>query len=89
MSVINNCNSFGFLFPELAKKWHPTKNNGKTPFDYAPSSNKKVWWKCNKSKCGKHEWKSSLKNRTGKGSNCPICSNITSTPSFIKLSQTI
>lgn len=71
----NHCNSFGYLQPELAKEWHPTKNNT-TPFDHAQASNKKVWWICNRSKCGKHEWKTTISSRTGKiKTGCPYCSN--------------
>ena len=34
--------SFGFLYPELLKQLHPTRNNGFDPFATAPLSNKKV-----------------------------------------------
>ena len=30
--------------PELAKQWHPTKNNGLLPTDVSEQSNKMVWW---------------------------------------------
>ena len=36
--------------PEIAKEWHPTKNNLLKPSDVTFGSNKKAWWKC--SKCG-------------------------------------
>ena len=38
--------------------------------DVLPSSNKKVWWKCQKG----HEWITSVANRS-KGNGCPYCSN--------------
>ena len=54
--------------PALAKEWHYEKNNGLTPSDVMPNSNKKVWWKCSQG----HEWQASICNRN-KGRGCPIC----------------
>jgi len=57
--------SLGYLNPELAKEWHPTKNGKLTAFDILPRSNKKVWWKC--SICG-HVWMAVINERgVGKG----------------------
>ena len=64
-----NCSSLKFLFPEIAKEWHPTKNGNLKPDDVTKSSNKKVWWKCSNN----HEWKAVIANRTN-GRNCPYCS---------------
>lgn len=55
---------------DLAKQWHPIKNEDLVPLDFFPASNKKVWWKCNKG--DDHEWISSVANRS-KGKGCPIC----------------
>lgn len=55
--------------PNLAKEWNEEKNNGLTPKDVLPNSNKKVWWKCNKG----HEWQAVISHRN-KGSGCPYCS---------------
>lgn len=33
-------------FPEIAKRWHPTKNGDLTPQSFKPGSHKKVWWVC-------------------------------------------
>ena len=55
--------------PILAKEWHYEKNNGLTPADVLPKSDKKVWWKCDKG----HEWQTQVKVRT-KGNGCPYCS---------------
>ena len=57
--------------PELAKEWHPTKNEFITPNDVTPGSGKKVWWKCEMGE--DHEWQSLISNRL-KGSGCPVCS---------------
>jgi Probable Zinc-ribbon domain len=57
------------LFPDVAAEWHPTKNGDLTPSDVIARSNKKHWFLC---KCG-HEWKTSLKDRCGKDTGCPVC----------------
>ena len=54
--------------PTLAKEWNYEKNNGLTPADVTPNSNKKVWWMCSKG----HEWESIVQNRN-KGKGCPYC----------------
>ena len=56
--------------PSLAKEWNFEKNNGLTPTDVLPNSNKKVWWRCNKG----HEWQATINNRN-KGVGCPICNS--------------
>lgn len=57
--------------PELAKQWHPTKNDRLTPEQVAVSSNKKVWWRCERG----HEWLCAVSVRTEKRSDCPYCAN--------------
>lgn len=56
---------------ELAKEWHPTKNNNLIPDNIVSGSHKKVWWICSKN----HEWKISTNARTSKNTGCPYCSN--------------
>lgn len=60
--------------PELAKEWHPTKNE-LGPENYFPTSEQKVWWQCEKG----HEWQAVIKSRAlgrnGKITKCPFCSN--------------
>ena len=62
--------SFGDLYPETAKQWHPTKNGDLTPFHVTNGTYKKIWWKCNKG--DDHEWYALINNRS-KGAGCPIC----------------
>jgi len=77
-------NNLKFLFPKVAKEWHPTKNGNLTPEDVTRGSTRKVWWKCLK----EHEWKTTVANRTGKNSrNCPRCTNQSSRPEFRILSE--
>ena len=54
--------------PSLAKEWNYERNNGLTPEDVLPNSNKKVWWKCNEG----HEWQATIYNRSN-GRGCPEC----------------
>jgi len=55
--------------PTLAKEWNYEKNNGLTPIDVLPSSDKKVWWICSKG----HEWQTTIASRSS-GTGCPYCS---------------
>lgn len=69
--VQRGVNDLATLQPSLAKEWHPIKNGGLMPYEVTQSSNKKVWWQCEKG----HEWETSVTHRTNMGSNCPYCSN--------------
>jgi hypothetical protein len=64
-------NNLSVVFPEIAKEWHPNKNGKLTPFDFSQgSTNKKIWWKCDKG----HEWQERILNRTKKlNPKCKIC----------------
>ncbi|MFQ7208597.1 MAG: zinc-ribbon domain-containing protein [Coprococcus sp.] len=63
--------SLGYLYPEAVKVW--SSKNDKTPYDYYPQSNQKVWWKC---KEGKHEdYLRSISHSTKYDFRCPECSN--------------
>jgi len=62
--------SLSELNPELAKEWHPTKNESLTPYDVTLKSGKKVWWKCEKG--ADHDWKSAVYSRSN-GNGCPVC----------------
>lgn len=58
-----------FLYPDLAKEWHPSKNGKLTPDLFVPGSSEVVWWLC--PQCG-NEWRASIVNRA-KGHGCDIC----------------
>uniref|UniRef100_A0A6M3ILR1 Treble clef zinc finger domain-containing protein n=1 Tax=viral metagenome TaxID=1070528 RepID=A0A6M3ILR1_9ZZZZ len=60
--------SFGYQYPYLIKFW--SSKNVKSPFDYKPSSNKKVWWTCEL----KHKWFAMI-NNVIRGKWCPYCKN--------------
>lgn len=67
--TVTEDNNFASVHPELAKEWHPTKNNDLKPEEVSPVSSLTVWWKC--SKCG-YEWQSKISNRVF-GNGCPRC----------------
>ena len=65
-------NSLKSLFPEIARQWHPTANDSRTPADFVHGSEAKVWWKCKEGP--DHEWLSPIYSRTRKGRHhCPFC----------------
>ncbi len=66
-------NSLAFLNPELAKQWHPTKNEDVTPEKVTAGSGKRVWWKCPEG--DDHEWQAPPSTRM-KGVGCPYCAGI-------------
>ena len=66
--AIKGQNDLQTINPTLAKEWHYEKNNGLTPADVMPNSDKKVWWKCSQG----HEWQAMIGNRH-RGNGCPIC----------------
>ena len=69
-NVIPGLNDLETHDPELAKQWHPERNQELMPNQVSPGSSKKVWWRCELG----HEWQCSVASRTGRLSGCPYCS---------------
>lgn len=67
--AIKGENDLQTVNPELAKEWIYEKNDGLSPGEVLPNSDKKVWWRCVEG----HEWEAQIKSRT-KGNGCPYCS---------------
>ena len=67
--ILPGYNDLATLNPDLAKQWHPTKNNSLQPDMVSLNSHKKVWWICEKG----HEWEADIAGRTA-GHGCPVCS---------------
>jgi Probable Zinc-ribbon domain len=66
-------------FPAIAAQWHPTRNNGVSPRDIRPKSNKRYWWKC--PVAADHEWEDAVDARTQTGGlGCPFCSGHRTAP---------
>jgi len=76
----NELNNLEDKFPELAKEWHPTKNEGLLPHKVTSKSNKNVWWAC--SYC-RHEWRTTVASRSA-GRNCPECAKKSRIESYKK-----
>ena len=72
---VSETNSLQVKFPDLVSEWDYEKNNPIKPSEIVYGSAKKVWWKC----INGHSWKTSIVKRTGDGTNCPKCSNQSST----------
>jgi hypothetical protein len=62
-------NNLETLFPEIAKEWHPSKNNDLSPNQVTRASTKKVWWECTIG----HSYESTIANRTRNKNGCPYC----------------
>lgn len=75
--VLTGVNDLATQYPELAKQWHPTKNENLKPSEIFSHSNKKVWWLCSKG----HSFLQAVHNRT-EGQKCPYCSSRKLLPSF-------
>lgn len=73
---IDNTNSFGVLFPELAAEFL-TEENGVDPYKIPCGRTDRYKWKC--SKAG-HFYKASISSRTAKGTGCPYCYGRYATP---------
>ena len=63
-------NDLRTINPTLSVEWNYERNNGLTPVDVLPNSNKKVWWKCKKG----HEWQAIISDRN-RGKGCPVCNS--------------
>ena len=70
--AIDGSNNLAVIYPDVAKEWHPTKNNGVTPRDVAPSARADYWWLCPKG----HSYEVGIYKRTSgkKTQGCPYCS---------------
>lgn len=82
--VLPGFNDLASNHPEVAKLWHPRKNDNLLPSQVTPSSNKTVWWL---GKCG-HEWDTKVNELTRPaGRGCPICSGKRILPGFNDLAS--
>jgi hypothetical protein len=61
--------SLAVLRPDLAAELHPTRNGDRDPHALAPTSSRRVWWRC--ASCG-HEWETSVAARA-RGDGCREC----------------
>ena len=70
-AVVPGENDLASSFPAVAAQWHPTKNGDLTPDQFAPYSNRKVWWQCNRN----HTYLARIAKKVQESTGCPYCSN--------------
>ena len=70
--LVKGKNDLASLYPEIAKKWHPTKN-AMRPDEVFAHSRAKVWWICEKD--NRHVFVAKISHLTEGRIFCPICSN--------------
>jgi len=56
---IDTSNQFKACFPALVKEWHPTKNAGIGPYEFAADSGVVVWWR----DAAGREWQEAIRDR--------------------------
>ena len=75
--------SLAYLWPNVAKMWHPTKNIDLTPAEVTAKSHKSAWFRCPKTNCSMnctHDFSALITNVVAAGNRnenmngCPFCS---------------
>ena len=89
-AVWKGFNDLSTVAPEIAKEWHPTKNEGLSPDEVTQFSTKKVWWYLpyDDPNTGKHydfEWQAPISSRSS-GTKCPYLSGASVWTGFNDLS---
>lgn len=56
---IDTANHLKALYPDLAREWHPTRNPGIAPYEFAADSNTQVWWQDGEGRA----WRARIKDR--------------------------
>lgn len=69
--VTPRVNDLFTLCPHLKQEWNYNRNIDIDPHTLHRSSNKRVWWKCDKG----HEWETTISHRTDRknATDCPFC----------------
>ena len=70
--VVRGKNDLQTKFPEIAKRWHPTKNS-KKPWEVTAFSNQKAWFVCEKDE--RHIFEARINHITHGEIICPVCAN--------------
>ena len=66
--VIPEETSFAAKHPKMAKRWHPTQNNGRQPYEFTEFSHFEAIWICPKG----HEYPMPI-YRKSRGCGCSVC----------------
>lgn len=75
--VLPGFNDLASQAPTVAAEWDAEKNGRLTPQSVTPTSNRKVWWRCEKG----HSYQAVIASRTT-GSGCPYCAGRRVLPGF-------
>jgi hypothetical protein len=68
---VHSLDSLGTLYPQVLSIW--SEKNEKTPYEYAPRSRYKIWWKCPE---GKHDdYNRTIDISSRCDFRCPECTN--------------
>ncbi len=62
-------NDLASAYPQLAAEWCAGRNGDLRPDAVTPSSNRRVWWRCEKG----HEWNAVIAARVRMHTGCPYC----------------
>jgi hypothetical protein len=62
-------NDLGTADPTVSREWDIDRNKPLLPSDAHWGSNQKVWWLCQFG----HSWRTSISERTRRGTQCPVC----------------
>ena len=69
--VLEGYNDLATLEPELSRQWDQEKNGRLRPQDVSVSSNRKVFWRCDRG----HSFAAVIASRTSDKTGCPYCTN--------------
>lgn len=67
--LLTGFNDLATQYPDLAREWHPTLNEGRLPRDVLAKGTYRAWWRCPYH----HEWNATVVSRAN-GTGCPYCS---------------
>jgi hypothetical protein len=68
---IDSSSNLAYLYPDVARTWHPTRNGTLRPDEVPPGSPRHVWWRCRNA--SDHEWRATIYERAKRGTGCPFC----------------
>jgi hypothetical protein len=81
--VVTGMNDLQTEHPELAREWHPSKNETLTPLQVLPGTHRRIWWQCGLG----HEWQAAGSTRLS-GRGCPVCSGRVAWPGYNDMATT-
>lgn len=71
-------NDFAARFPALAAQWDVDRNGNLRPDQVTDSSNRRVWWRCERG----HSYRTTVAHRARDSSGCPYCTGRKVLPGF-------